>query len=46
MITTGPPLRDEDRANVLIMGRAGILHYGSILEDATGLPVVEPFHGC
>mgnify|MGYP001392806964 CR=1 FL=1 len=42
MITTGLLLRDEDKANVLIMGCAGMAHYRSILEDATGLPVVEP----
>lgn len=42
MITTGIRLRDEDGAHVLIMGCAGMAHYRSILEDATGLPVVEP----
>ena len=42
MIATGHRLRDEDGANVLIMGCAGMAHYRCVLEDATGLPVVEP----
>ena len=42
MIATGKRLRDEDEANVLIMGCAGMAHYRSILEAETGLPVVEP----
>ena len=42
MITTGKRLRDEDGANVLIMGCAGMAHYRDVLESETGLPVVEP----
>ena len=42
MITTGKRLRDEDGANVLIMGCAGMAHYRHALEAETGLPVVEP----
>jgi Asp/Glu/hydantoin racemase len=42
MIATALKLRDEDGANVLIMGCAGMAHYRADLEDATGLPVVEP----
>jgi Asp/Glu/hydantoin racemase len=42
MIAIGHRLRDEDGANVLIMGCAGMAHYRSLLEEATGLPVVEP----
>ncbi|MDP5084381.1 MAG: aspartate/glutamate racemase family protein [Yoonia sp.] len=42
MIATGKRLRDEDGANVLIMGCAGMAHYRSILSTETGLPVVEP----
>ncbi|KQB98160.1 Asp/Glu racemase [Loktanella sp. 1ANDIMAR09] len=42
MITTGKRLRDEDRANVLIMGCAGMAQYRATLEHETGLPVVEP----
>ena len=42
MIDTGKRLRDEDGANVLIMGCAGMARYRTLLEEATGLPVVEP----
>ncbi len=42
MITTGKRLRDDDGANVLIMGCAGMAHYRAVLEDETGLPVVDP----
>lgn len=42
MIATGQRLRDEDGADVLIMGCAGMAHYLEPLRDATGLPVVEP----
>lgn len=42
MISTALKLRDEDGANVLIMGCAGMAHYRADLEAATGLPVVEP----
>ena len=42
MIATGKRLRDKDGANVLIMGCAGMAHYRAVLEDETGLPVVEP----
>ncbi|MEO9825995.1 MAG: aspartate/glutamate racemase family protein [Paracoccaceae bacterium] len=42
MIATGKRLRDEDGANVLIMGCAGMAHYRDTLENTTGLPVVEP----
>lgn len=42
MIATGKRLRDEDGANVLIMGCAGMAHYRNILSTETGLPVVEP----
>ncbi|MCK0150506.1 aspartate/glutamate racemase family protein [Marivita sp. S6314] len=42
MIATGLRLRDEDGANVLIMGCAGMAQYRQSLVDATGLPVVEP----
>lgn len=42
MIATGRRLRDDDGANVLIMGCAGMARYRAPLEDATGLPVVEP----
>ena len=42
MIDTGKRLRDEDGADVLIMGCAGMTGYRDPLQDATGLPVVEP----
>jgi Asp/Glu/hydantoin racemase len=42
MIETGKTLRDADGANVLIMGCAGMAQYREQIEDATGLPVVEP----
>ena len=42
MIATGKRLRDDDGANVLIMGCAGMAQYRSTLEAETGLPVVEP----
>ena len=42
MVTTGTRLRDDDGANVLIMGCAGMAHYRETLEAETGLPVVEP----
>lgn len=42
MIATGKRLRDDDGANVLIMGCAGMARYRAPLEEATGLPVVEP----
>ena len=42
MVATGKALRDEDGADVLIMGCAGMASYRATLETATGLPVVEP----
>jgi allantoin racemase len=42
MIATGKRLRDDDGANVLIMGCAGMAKYRVTLEAQTGLPVVEP----
>lgn len=42
MIATGKRLRDEDGADVLVMGCAGMARFRGPVEDATGLPVVEP----
>ena len=42
MIATGRALRDQDGADVLIMGCAGMAQYRIAVQDATGLPVVEP----
>ena len=41
MIASGLQLRDGDGTNLLIMECAGMIHYNSILEDFTGLPLVE-----
>jgi len=42
LIATGRALRDADGAEVLILGCAGMAAHRAALEDATGLPVVEP----
>jgi allantoin racemase len=42
MIATGKRLRDEDGADVLILGCAGMAHLRDPVQQATGLPVVEP----
>ena len=42
MIETGLTLRDADGADVLIMGCAGMAGHRDALEEATGLPVIEP----
>lgn len=42
MIAIGKRLRDDDGADVLIMGCAGMAQYRARLEIETGLPVVEP----
>ncbi len=42
MIDTGRALRDQDGADVLIMGCAGMAGYRDALQEAAGLPVVEP----
>ncbi|WP_094852677.1 aspartate/glutamate racemase family protein [Bordetella genomosp. 10] len=42
MIRTGKALRDTHRADVLVMGCAGMAPYRQRLQDAVGLPVVEP----
>jgi allantoin racemase len=42
MVATGCRLRDEDGADVLVMGCAGMAGYREALEAETGLPVVEP----
>ena len=42
MVAVGTALRDQDGADVLIMGCAGMAQYRGALEKATGLPVVEP----
>ncbi|MEX3016049.1 aspartate/glutamate racemase family protein [Gymnodinialimonas hymeniacidonis] len=42
MTDVGRQLRDEDGADVLIMGCAGMARFRLPLEDALGIPVVEP----
>ncbi|MEX0284085.1 MAG: aspartate/glutamate racemase family protein [Paracoccaceae bacterium] len=42
MIATGRRLRDDDGADVLIMGCAGMAQYREQVQDAVGVPVVEP----
>lgn len=42
MIEVGRALRDEDGADVLVMGCAGMAEYRGEIEEATGLPVLEP----
>lgn len=42
MVDTGRRLRDEDGAEVLVMGCAGMAAYRETVQAETGLPVVEP----
>ena len=42
VVRTGTRLRDEDGADVVILGCAGLGNYRAALEDALGLPVVDP----
>jgi allantoin racemase len=42
MTAVGKSLRDEDGADVLVMGCAGMARYRPRLEEALGIPVVDP----
>jgi Asp/Glu/hydantoin racemase len=42
MIETGRALKDEDGAGVVVMGCAGMARYRERMEDALGVPVVDP----
>lgn len=42
MIAVGSELRDEDGANVVIMGCAGMARHRKPLEQALGVPVIDP----
>ena len=42
MLTVGEALRDEDGADVVILGCAGMARHQRALEGALGIPVVEP----
>ena len=42
MIAVGTALRDEDGAEVVVMGCAGMARHRRPLEEALGLPVIDP----
>jgi allantoin racemase len=42
MVEVGKALKDEHGANVIVMGCAGMAEHRKPLQDAIGLPVVEP----
>ena len=42
MVEVGTALRDQHGANVVVLGCAGMARYRKPLQDAIGLPVVEP----
>ncbi len=42
MIEVGRDLRERDGADVLVMGCAGMARYRDRLQEAVGIPVVEP----
>ena len=42
MITVGRELRDEDGADVIVMGCAGMARHRKPLEAALGVPVIDP----
>jgi allantoin racemase len=42
MIEVGRALRDEDGADVVVMGCAGMARHRSKLEDALAIPVIDP----
>ena len=42
MMATGRALRDEDGADVVVLGCAGMARYRERLEDRLGIPVVDP----
>lgn len=42
MIEIGRALRDEDGADVVVMGCAGMALHRAALEDALGVPVIDP----
>ena len=42
MMITGRALRDEDGADALVLGCAGMARYRERLEDSLGIPVVDP----
>ena len=42
MILVGRALRDEDGADAIVMGCAGMARHRKALEDALGIPVIDP----
>lgn len=42
MVAVGTDLRDQDGANVLVLGCAGMAYLRADLESETGIPVVDP----
>ncbi len=42
MVEIGAKLRDDYRADVVVMGCAGMARYRKPLQDAIGIPIVEP----
>ena len=42
MIEVGRALKDEDGAGAIVMGCAGMARLRSQLEDALGIPVIDP----
>jgi Asp/Glu/hydantoin racemase len=42
MVSVGKALRETHAANVIVMGCAGMARYRKPLQDAVGIPVVEP----
>jgi allantoin racemase len=42
MIDIGRTLKDEDGANVIVMGCAGMSRHRAALEEALGVPVIDP----
>jgi allantoin racemase len=42
MVDVGKRLREEHGADVIVMGCAGMARYRKPLQDAVGIPVVEP----
>lgn len=42
MIKVGRELKDEDGANAIVMGCAGMARHRKGLEDALGIPVIDP----
>ena len=42
MIEVGRALKDQDGANTVVMGCAGMARHRAPLEDALGIPVIDP----